>query len=417
VHLWQQSRTPERGLPWLVRALGVYNHDGLYEIATRFGPAVEANLQRMFASDPQLHAMAVLNLFFSYIALGRAEDALQLVVTQGLGKTEDLQVLTDLHYDMGMLYARFLPNRDLDRAEAHLFEALALIPRLDVPEARRHFLRVFNRNGLAYVRFRQGRAEEALELCESGLRELDAALPPDQHRLHRSVLLYNAAQVLSALGRYDDAIVTLSRAMEMDPNYSEYYLERGGLLLKLERFDEAEEDLRRAIELSPPYAESWTDLGQCYRAAGRMPDAEHAYTRALDLDPRVSLALVGRAEALVEQGRPLAALEDYSAALALEPDQPLVLAGRAVAHFEACQPAQALNDLDRAIELAPAIPELYQNRATALAALGHSGAARQDLELYLRLQPDAADRELVERQLGQLSNDAHATPSGGGQRR
>jgi tetratricopeptide (TPR) repeat protein len=308
----------------------------------------------------------------------------------------------DLHYDLGMLYARFLPQRDLARAEAHLTEALQLVPLLDVAPARQHFLRVFNRNGLAYVRFRQGRAAEALELCESGLRELDAALPPEQHRLHRSVLLYNAAQVLGALDRREEAIASLSRAMEMDPNYSEYYLERGGLHLKCERFAEAERDLRRAIELSPPYAEAWTDLGQCYRAAGRMDEAVAAYDRALDLDPHVGLARVGRAEAMLELGELEAAVADYTLALEREPDQPLVLAGRAVAHFEAGRPAAALDDLDRAITLAPEVAELYHNRATALRALGRQAAAQRDLEHYLQLCPAASDRDTVERQVAEL---------------
>jgi len=402
VHLWQRSNTPERSLLWLVRALAVYNHDGLYEIAVRFAPAIEANLELMRARDPELHAMAVLHLLFSYVALGRAEEALRLVQGAGLETIDDRQVRVDLHYDLGMLYARFLPTRDLERAEAHLNAALQLVPQLDVAPARQHFLRVFNRNGLAYVRFRQGRAGEALELCESGLHELDAALPPEQHRLHRSVLLYNAAQVLSALDRRDEAIASLSRAMDMDPNYSEYYLERGGLHLKCERFAEAEQDLRRAIELSPPYAEAWTDLGQCYRAAGRMDEAVAAYDRALDLDPHVGLARVGRAEALLELGALEAAVADYTAALEREPDQPLVLAGRAVAHFEAGRLAAALADLDRAITLAPEVAELYHNRATALCALGRQAAAQRDLEHYLQLCPAASDRATVERQLAEL---------------
>jgi tetratricopeptide (TPR) repeat protein len=405
VGLWQHSESPERAWPWLVRAINLYDHAGLYEIAARFAPAVEANLDDMYASDQGLHALAVLNLFFCYAALGQAQQGHQLLVTHGLPKVADPQVVVDIHYFMAMLFSRFLPlpQRDLERAIEHLERALTLVGQLEVPEARRHFLDVFMRNGLALVRFRQGRAEEALALCDSGLRELDAALGPGEHQLHRSVLLYNSAQVLGALERYDDAIVQLSRAMHLDPNYSEYYLERGGLLLKSERFDQAELDLLRAIELSPPYAEVWTDLGQCYRASGRMAEAEHAYSRALDLDPRVSLALIGRAEARAEHGDFEAAVADYSAALELDAAQPLVLAARAVSQFEAGQTGHALSDLDRAIELESGVPEFYQNRAVALLALGRAPEARRDLDTYLRLRPEAADRADVERQLGDLA--------------
>jgi tetratricopeptide (TPR) repeat protein len=399
LRLWQASQTPDRGLKWLMRAVNVYDHDGLYEIAVRYAPEVEAKLERMFEVDRGLHALAVLNLFFCYAALGRADDALRLLLTEGLDRVDDPVILTDIHYYLGMLYGRFLRERDFERATIHLNEALAIIPTLDVSDARRHFLGVFVRNGLAYVLFRQGRADDALQLCESGLLELDGALLPHEHKLHRSVLLYNAAQVLGALERHDDAIATLSRAMEMDPNYSEYYLERGALYLKCERFAEAERDLLRAIELSPPYPEVWTNLGQCYRAEGRFHEAEDAYSRALDLDPRVGLALVGRAEARSEAGYLQGALADYAAALAIEADQTHVLAARATVRYELGDAQGALGDLDRAIGLMPDCAELYQNRAVALLALGRPAAARRDLQSYLQLQPQADDRADVEQQL------------------
>jgi tetratricopeptide (TPR) repeat protein len=372
IRLWQQSDSPERALRWVVRAVNLYDHDGLYEISLHYAALVEDNFDRMFAIDRHLHGFAVINLFFCYAALNRAEDAHRILHTQGLPRVEDPAYLTEIHYFLAMLHARFLPRRDQDRAEWHLEQAMAYVARQVVSDAQRHFLTVFIRNGLAYVRLKQGRVEEALELCRSGLAELNEHLAPEQHRLHRSVLLYNAAQVLSGLDRRAEAISYLSSAMQVDPNYSEYYLERGGLFLKSEQFDAAERDLLRAIELSPPYAEVWTDLGQCYRAAGRMEDAVRAYGVALDLDPNVSLALIGRAEASTELGDLEAAVADYSSALAQDADQPLVLAGRAVAYFEAGRVVDALHDLDRAIELAPDVAELYENRAVALEALGRA---------------------------------------------
>src|SRR6185437_6511416 len=120
------------------------------------------------------------------------ERALHVLRTDGLQKVEDKAALVEIHYFLAMLHARFLPRRDLERATEHLDRALALIPELAVSDERRYFLTVFMRNGLAYVRHRQGRAEETLQLCLSGFDELQQRLAPDAHRLHRSVLLYNA---------------------------------------------------------------------------------------------------------------------------------------------------------------------------------------------------------------------------------
>ena len=185
-----------------------------------------------------------------------------------------------------MLHARFLPEKDFEKAEEYLERGIRYLDQAHkMPERDRHFLRVFLLNGVAFVRHRQGRPLEAIELCKSGSEHLDRHLNPDQHRLHRSVLLYNTAQVYAALQMHEHAIENFSAAMSMDPNYSEYYNERGNVYLSMGAYKEAVQDYLAAIDLSAPYQEVWTNLGQCYRQMGRLEEAIQAYSRALDLDP------------------------------------------------------------------------------------------------------------------------------------
>ena len=115
-----------------------------------------------------------------------------------------------------------------------------------------------------------GRHEQAVELCRSGITRLNAHLSADKHRLHRSILVYNIAQVYTATGAYAEALEHYQSVMAMDPNYSEYYNDRGNLLLRLGRLEEARSDYLKAMELSPPYFEVLTNLGQCYRRMGAM---------------------------------------------------------------------------------------------------------------------------------------------------
>lgn len=128
-----------------------------------------------------------------------------------------------------MLYARFLAPNDQDMAERCLHRALALIEQGDFSDEERHFQTVFLCNGLALVRLRQGRVSEALELCRAGVQRLNAHLSPERHQLHRSVLLFNIAQVHAQIGPYEDAIEYFGEAIKVDPNYSEYYNDRGAL--------------------------------------------------------------------------------------------------------------------------------------------------------------------------------------------
>ena len=408
IDLWERSRAPSRALRWQVEAIHVYNHRGLYEASAIYAPAVEAGLSRLRRNNRALYIKAVGALFFCYIPLGQPERARRLL--EGALDTFDAGRVARSYYLMAMLHARFMPGRDYDRAADYLQRSLDLLPGAGLPDDERHFLTAFDMNGLAYVRLRQGRAAEAVRLCQEAIALLDAHLRPDQHRLHRSVLFYNIAQVYAVTGPYESAVRYLTSALQMDPNYAEYYQERGSVYVKLERLEEAVQDYQRALQLSPAYLDVWTNLGQCYRALERMEDAAGAYSVALDLNPDVPLAHLGRAEANAALERWDAAVADYDSALHREPDDPQVLAGRAVAHYGNGRPEAAVGDLDRAVALAPDVPEYRYNRAVALSDLGRDAAAATDLRAYLRLAPAAQDREEVLRRLSDLAAPLAVTP-------
>jgi tetratricopeptide (TPR) repeat protein len=402
VDAWWRSDSPERAVRWQLTTMERYNHAGLYEASLPYAPDLEAALDRLYAEDHALYFGAVNILYFCYVPLARAEAMLP-IVEQALERVDDAADKARYCYLLSMLYARFLDPTDQDTAEHYLQQALDVLAAADIPEHQRHFLTVFTMNGLAFVRLRQRRVQEALDLCSTGIARLNEHLDSERHRLHRSVLLFNIAQVHAQIGPYEDAIEYFSQAMAMDPNYSEYYNDRGAVHFKMGHLHDAERDYLRAIELSPPYAEVWTNLGQCYRAMERMDDAVGAYTRALDLDPASVLALVGRADAHGDLGRAELALTDYDQALALEPDQPVVLGSRAIVHYEGGRVSEALADLDAAIAQAPDMAELYQNRAVALQDLDRQDDAARDLSTYLELSPDAEDRDEVESSLALLA--------------
>jgi tetratricopeptide (TPR) repeat protein len=401
IESWRLSDSPERALRWQVKAMEGYNHAGLYEASLTYATEAEAALDRLYAEDPALYFTAVYHLYFCYVPLGRANAACA-IVERALTRVDDAADLARCFYLLAMLHARFLEPTDLVTAEEYLQQGLGALAAAE-DDDEHHFMTVFTMNGLAFVRLRQRRVQEALDLCTSGVARLNAHLDPERHRLHRSVLLFNIAQVHAQIGPYEDAIEYFTQSMAMDPNYSEYYNDRGAVHFKMGHLQDAERDYLQAIELSPPYAEVWTNLGQCYRAMERMDDAIAAYSRALDLDPARTLALVGRADAHGELDRADLALADYDAALALEPDQPLVLGSRAIVHYESGRVSEALADLDAAIALAPDIAELYQNRAVALQEMDRHDDAARDLSSYLRLSPDAEDRDDVESSLALLA--------------
>ncbi|HEX7240425.1 MAG TPA: tetratricopeptide repeat protein [Longimicrobiaceae bacterium] len=398
---WRAGDEP-RAVRWHSVALGMYNHLGYYADALRHAPPVHASLA---AYDPSQHVHSrwnlVGNLFGTYQANGQAEKA-RAIIEEVLATSTSADERTRAWYVMSMLHVRYLQEQNPEEGERCIMNALAELEHADLPAAEKHFMRVFALNGLALVRVRQGRPEDALELTLSNSAHLDEHLPPERHRLHRSVLHYNAGQVYARTGAHEDAIRSFSTAMAMDPDYSEYYNDRGNSYLKLRRYEEAARDYLQAIDCSPPYPEVWANLGYCYSFMGRTAEAEQAFSRALDLDPSRAGAQVGRAQARTAMGMREEALADYDAVLERDASNPLTFANRATLRFELGRVDDALEDLDRAVALAPHSEMLRRNRSFALEALGRREEAAADLEEYLRLRPDAADREEVERRLALL---------------
>lgn len=401
IKCWQMSDQPERSLNLLHFACTIYTTRGFYEDALVYGEQCLKLLEQHYPNELSQRLDLYMKMFNCYAGLNMSLEGLR-IAEAALSLTDDPNYVFPWCYIMAILYSRYLPERDLAKAEAYLERGLQELAKADLPKHTRFFQTAFNRNGLALVRHFQKRPQEAIELCQASFDKLNEELGPNEHLLHRSVLLYNIAQVYAQTGPYDEALKYFTATMAIDPNYSEYYNERGNVYLKIGRLEDAVHDYMRAIDLSPPYMEVWTNLGQCYSLMERFEDAIDAYSRAIDLDPNHTLSLVGRAQAFEAVGHSEDAFSDYSAALQLNPKQASVLANRAVLHYEAGRMLEALADLDQAIALAPEMADLYQNRSVALTELGRIDDAIQDLETYLRLHPDAEDRPDVEQRMVDL---------------
>jgi tetratricopeptide (TPR) repeat protein len=407
IGLWRAAGRADKVFEWRYKALHAFNTLGFYNDALRYGESAREAARRIDGLTLAVRWGIFFKLFMSYLGTNDVESARRIAeedVLTDLGDPAESPMRIRLCYLMAMLHARYLPVRDFATGERYLELGETYLQKSALPESEHYFQLVFNRNGLAMIRSFQGRHQEALALCQEGYELLAKHLDSGRHRLHRSVLLYNMAQVYTQIGSLDCAIEHYSAAMLMDPNYSEYYNERGNLLLKLGRLTEAGDDYRRAIELGPPYFEVWANLGQCRRLQGRMEEAVAAFDRSLDLRPDQPMVWLMRAQALEALGRLEEAIAAYCTALSLQPALWPAAAGRAVLLYEQGRLEECLADLDRAISLAPDEPDTYQNRAVAYSDLGRFHEESRDLQRYLELRPDAVDRTEVEARLRELSS-------------
>lgn len=72
-------------------------------------------------------------------------------------------------------------------------------------------------------------------------------------------------------------------------------------------------------------------------------------------------------------------------------------------YFQRREPLKAIQVLGLLIEADPGSPEEYKQRGVCLAQVRRFEDARQDLETYLRLSPDASDRDPVIKQIERIN--------------
>jgi tetratricopeptide (TPR) repeat protein len=243
------------------------------------------------------------------------------------------------------------------------------------------FRKVFIDNGLAFVRARQGRHREALDLCEAGYEFLSNEMGEDRHLLHRSVLQYNIAQVHVMLGRLDEGLEHYRKAMSMDPNYSEYFNEVGNILQEQGHYRPAVQHYQQAIRTSAPYPEVYFNKAVCHARLDELDEALGCFDISLELDPNQPERQALRADVLRELGRVDEALSGYDAAIALGYDSTAVRVNRAVLHYNNGSYDLALHDMDRVIDVEANQAAHYENRAAIYQAMRHDDLYERDIAM------------------------------------
>ncbi|QAY76229.1 tetratricopeptide repeat protein [Sphingosinicella sp. BN140058] len=365
-----------------IRALSICNHYGYYHESGSFAEAVLPHFDAIVGDDQVLRWNLVGNIFQGLVMVGqqdRAQSVVEALAGEHLTRPD---LLAKMNYVLAMVHLRYATVQDIGRAEHHLGLAGEMVAaaRGMLPPDEYHFFKVFSDNGLAFLRVRQGRREEALALCTEGYALLTAELGEHRHKLHRSVLQYNAAQVYVMLDRLDDALAYYAQAAEMDPYYSEYHNEAGNILQRQERYAEALEAYDRAIAYSAPYPQVHFNKAVCHTHLEQWDEALAAFGYSLELDPAQSEALLMRAEILDALGREDEALADIETAIALDGELVTARVNRAVAYFARGDLTGALRDMDHVIAIERDEPSHYENRAEIYRAMAHEDQYLRDLE-------------------------------------
>ncbi|WP_063710770.1 tetratricopeptide repeat protein [Actinokineospora enzanensis] len=343
----------------------------------------------------------------SLSALGRAPEAEEIC-----DEARANSVRTGIHlqcaYATAMLYTRHHDpdHRDHERALGWINQAIVISALLDDRQLRA-FNTVFHNNGLALIEAHRGRPLVALDLVTAGITELDRELGADQHQLHRSVLRYNRAQVLTGLGRLEEAAADYRAVIATDPDYPEYHFDLGTVLRRLGDLDGAIAEYTQCTHLGPPFPEVFYNRADTLAEAGETIRAIADFEYVLDLEPERLDAHINLSALHLELGDPTAARAAATRGLAFHPAAPALVAALAQTHADEGDLTTARAEFDRALTADPDLVAALSGRAVVAHAQGDHVVALADLGHALGLRPEDPallfNRAVVHEQVGDLT--------------
>jgi tetratricopeptide (TPR) repeat protein len=196
------------------------------------------------------------------------------------------------------------------------------------------------------------KADEALREVERLKRELEIAkvrkTEQDQYRKAVNKLSatdwFQKGYALGIAGRSQEALEAFARAIELNPNFSLAYNNRGIAYLKLGDYQKAIKDHSKAIELDPTLALAYNNRGTAYYHLGDYRQAIKDYSKAIELDPTLALAYNNRGTAYYHLGDYRQAVKEFNRAIDLNPEDSRAYNNRGAAYHHLGDYKQAIDD-------------------------------------------------------------------------
>ena len=131
--------------------------------------------------------------------------------------------------------------------------------------------------------------------------------------IRESALTYNnLGNLYAATGRFKGATAAYQKAVEIEPDYVEAYMNKGLAAMQAGQITDAHSAFERAAILDPTNAEIFYNLGVVREKLGRPAQATTAYAHAIALRPNWAEAYFNLGKAHRDNGEKTAAIQAYT---------------------------------------------------------------------------------------------------------
>jgi serine/threonine-protein kinase len=179
-----------------------------------------------------------------------------------------------------------------------------------------------------------------------------------------------------ATGKTNEAIVELTKALELAPNSDDAYRRLAGAHMRAGRSEEAIAMHLKAIEVNPYYWLNHNALGGAYWQLGDYEKAAQAFQKVIQLEPDNVNGVNDLGAAYLQTGRYAEAAEAFQKALTLVPTAE-TYTNLGIAYAWQGRFSEALPAYQKAVELSPNVDGWLSNLADGYRWLGQMDKARE----------------------------------------
>jgi tetratricopeptide (TPR) repeat protein len=215
-----------------------------------------------------------------------------------------------------------------------------------------------------------------------------------------AVPYYGHGMSMIGLGKEDDGLADLEKAVTIDPKYADAICERGIVFISKGIKDKGCMDLRKAKSLGNTKAKELYEKNVCSSMSTTFIQSGNTkfeakdytgaladYTAAIQLSPDSSEGYIKRGQCNVVLKKYDKAVNDYSKAIKLKPDTITIFYLRGLAYNAASNYKSAFNDFSSVIKLDPNNYDAYMQRGAACEGMENFKSAMYDYSEAIRIRP------------------------------
>jgi tetratricopeptide (TPR) repeat protein len=305
-----------------------------------------------------------------------------------------LQVWQELAHVQSISLDRSQPIADLIVAEKFDEARAAIRDLLDTEQRSANSAQIETVEEL----FFQGLLSYSAEEWDAALEMFDRCLqhnPQDNSPAEtlRERILFWHGNTLDELGRYEEAIASYDKTIEIKPDDDAAWYNRGFALLNLGRYEEAIASFDKTIEIKPDNDAAWYNRGVALFKLGRLDEAIASFDKAIEFNSDLHQTWYNLGYALSNLGRYEEAIASFDKAIEFKPDNDAAWYNRGIALRKLGRYEEAIASFDKTIEFKPDKDEAWHNRGSALGNLGRLNLGRYEeaiasFDKAIEIKPD-----------------------------